>query len=199
MFQACLLSMAVCMDTFLASIGCSINGISIPKRCALLISVVGTAFLGISLTGAQLLSAVLPEQIFRYAGFVILFLSGVIQIIKELLQMLFQKHRPHWNWKALGLVIDICFDETLADADHSKTLNLREAAAYSAALSLDSLATGLGAGIEKNHIFLCLVLTLLLGFYLTLIGCRIGKHCHQKKNLSWLGGVMLLILAFCRL
>lgn len=199
MFQVCLLSMAVCMDTLLASIGCSISGIAIPKRCALLISIVGTVFLGISLCGAQLLSAVLPEMVFRYAGFLILFFSGVIQIIKELLTALFQKHRPHWNWKALGLVIDICFDETLADADNSKTLSMSEAAAYSAALSLDSLATGLGAGIEKQYIFLCLLLTLILGFFLTLIGCRIGKNCHNKKNLSWLGGVMLLILAFCRL
>ncbi len=199
MFQACLLALAVCMDTFFAAMGCSMNGILIPKRCALLISFVGTAFLAVSLSGAQLLGMILPEYIFRYLGFAILFLLGSSQIMKEFLTILFRKHRPHWNWKALGLVIDICFDETLADTDHSKTLSLSEAAAYSAALSLDSLASGLGAGIQKAYIPVCLVLTLCAGFLLTLSGAEFGKICHQKKNLSWLGGVMLLILAFCRL
>lgn len=199
MFQACLLAVAVCMDTFFGAVSCSMSGIAIPKRCALLISIVGTAFLGISVSFAQLLSNILPEIVFQYAGFVILLLLGSSQLMKKIVMALFQKCRPHWNWKALGLVIDICFDETLADTDGSKTLSMREAIAYSAALSIDSLASGLGAGIEKAWIPLCLSLTLLLGFLLTIIGCQIGLSCHEKINLSWLGGVMLLILAFCRL
>ena len=142
---------------------------------------------------------ILPVKFFQYAGFAILFLLGSSQIMKEMLKAVFQKHQPHWNWKALGLVIDICFDETLADTDHSKTLSVRETFAYSAALSLDSLASGLGAGIQKTEIPFCLFLTFCAGFLLTLLGCKIGKSCRFRKNLSWLGGVMLLILAFCRL
>ncbi len=197
MFQICLLSLAICMDTLIASAGCSAGGIHIPKRCALLISIVGTVFLGFSLICAQLLSQIIPERIFKYIGFAILFLSGSIQIMKGMLTALFNKHRPHWNWKALGLVIDICFDETLADTDHSKNLNLKEAAAYAAALSLDSLATGLGAGMERPLILPCLILTLIAGYFLTIAGCKIGSQC--PKNLSWIGGILLLILAFCRL
>lgn len=199
MFQACLLALAVCMDTFLASMGCSMNGILIPKRCAFLISAVGTAFLAVSLSGAQILSRILPEIVFRYTGFLILLLLGTSQIMKEMLTVLFRKHRPHWNWKALGLVIDICFDETLADTDHSKTLSMREAIAYSSALSLDSLASGLGAGIQKQYLPACLLLTFCAGFLLTLLGTKTGKICHKKSSLSWLGGVILLILAFGRL
>ena len=187
------------MDTFFAAMGCSMNGIFIPKRCALLISLVGTAFLAVSLSGAQLLGNLLPELVFRYFGFAILFLLGSSQLMKEFLTILFRRHRPHWNWKALGLVIDICFDETLADTDHSKTLSLGEAAVYAAAFSLDSLASGLGAGVQKTDIPVCLVLTFCAGFLLTLSGAKCGKMCHHKKNFSWLGGVMLLMLAFCRL
>ena len=199
MFQACLLAFAVCMDTFFGAISCTVSGILIPKKCALFISFVGTVFLSASLFSAQVLMQILPALFFKSVGFVILFLLGSSQIMKELLKAVFKKHRPHWNWKALGLVIDICFDETLADTDNSKTLSMREAAAYSAALSLDSLASGIGAGIQKPFIPVCLLLTLCAGFLLTLLGCRIGRNCHTKKNLSWLGGVMLLILAFCRL
>lgn len=199
MLQACLLAFAVCMDTFFGAISCTVSGILIPKKCALFISFVGTAFLSVSLCSAQLLMQILPARFFQYTGFVILFLLGSSQIMKELLKAVFKKHRPHWSWNALGLVIDICFDETLADTDHSKILSLKEAAAYAAALSLDSLASGIGAGIQKDFIPVCLLLTLCAGFLLTLLGCRIGRNCHTKKNLSWLGGVLLLVLAFFRL
>ncbi|MBR0484777.1 MAG: manganese efflux pump [Oscillospiraceae bacterium] len=199
MFQACLLALAVCMDTFFASAGCSMNGIFISRKCALLVSAVGTAFLTLSLSGAQFLTRILPEPVFRYAGFFILLLLGSSQIMKEMLTVLFRRHRPHWNWKALGLVIDVCFDETLADADHSKTLSMRETLVYSASLSLDSLASGISAGIQRQYIPLCLFLTFFAGFLLTLAGVRLGRFCHTKHPLSWLGGLMLLILALCRL
>ena len=88
MLESCLLAFAVCMDTFLASVGCSLHGIQIPKRCALLISIVGTVFLSISLFSAELLSRILPETFFRYAGFSILFLLGSSQIMKECLTAL---------------------------------------------------------------------------------------------------------------
>ena len=199
MFQACLLAVAVCMDTFWGAVSCSMSGITIPKRCAMLISAIGTVFLSISLFCAQLLHGILPESVFRYAGFAILFLLGSTQLMKKILTVLFQKHRPHWNWKALGLVIDICFDETLADADGSKTISMKEAAAYATALSMDSLASGLGAGIIVSRIPVCLGLSFVFGFVLTVLGCRVGTSCRKQINLSWLGGVMLLILAFCRL
>ena len=199
MFQACLLALAVCMDTFFAAVGCSMHGIVIPKRCALLISTVGTAFLTVSLFGAQMLEHILPEHVFDYAGFLILLFLGISQLMKEMLTALFRKHRPHWKWNALGLVIDICFDETLADTDHSQILSMREAIAYSAALSLDSLASGLGAGIQKQDIPVCLAVTFCAGFLLTLAGTKIGRICHKRHSLSWLGGVLLLILAFGRL
>lgn len=199
MFRACLLALAVCMDTFLASASCSFSGIQIPKKCALLISLTGTVFLTLSLTGAEILNQLLPEQVFKTIGFLILCLLGSSQILKNFLTAFFEKHRPHWNWKALGLVIDICFDETLADTDHSKTLSLKESVIYSAVLSLDSLASGLGAGIERNWIPVCLIFTFSAGYVLTLLGCRIGKIFPMKINLSWIGGILLLFLAFYRL
>ena len=68
MLRACLLSAAVCMDVFFAAMGCSMNGIHIPKRCSLLISIVGTVFLAASLMGAELLNHLLPEGVLRYGG-----------------------------------------------------------------------------------------------------------------------------------
>ncbi len=198
MLRACLLAAAVCMDTFFAAMGCSMGGIRIPKRCAALISVIGCAFLGISLLGGQLLEALLPGEFCRYAGAAVLCIIGGMQLAKEGLRAVFRSKKPHIRRKALGLVIDICFDETLADADGSKTLSIREAVSFAAALSLDSLTTGLGAGIGAEWMLPCLGLALVLGFTLTLLGAVIGTRC-GRRHLQWLGGVMLIVLAGCRL
>lgn len=198
MLRAVLLAAAVCMDTCFAAMGCSMSGIAIPKRCAALISVIGSVFLGVSLLCAQLLERILPETVCLFGGAAVLAVIGGVQLMKEGLTALFRAHPPHIRWRTLGLVVEICFDETLADADGSKTLSLSEAAAFAAALSLDSLASGLGAGIPRIWILPCLALSLLLGFVLTLTGAAIGKRCAARK-LQWLGGVMLLLLALVRL
>ena len=104
---------------------------------------------------------------------------GSITLMKEGMKTFFRTH-PHIRRKAMGLVIDICFDETLADADNSKTLSMKEALTFSAAMSLDSLASGLGAGLMPEGIPLCLVLTLLLGYVLTVAGCHV-----EKGDMAW--------------
>ncbi len=195
MLKACLLAAAVCMDTFFAAMGCRMSGIHIPKRCAALISVVGTVFLGISLLGGKLLAGCLPVGLCRYGGAALLAVIGLVQLLKEYLTtVLRNRHRPIRR-RALGLVIDICLDETAADTDGSKTLGLSEVPAFAAAMSLDSLASGVGAGLHGAGIPVCLGLTLVLGFVLTVCGNRAGA---LNKQYSWLGGVLLLVLAVCR-
>jgi len=199
MFQACLLAVAVCMDTFFASMGCSLCGIHIPKRCALLISVIGTIFLGVSLSGAVFLTRILPETFLKYGGCVLLAVLGLVQLLKEGFSAFVQKRKPHFRRKALGLVIEICFDETVADTDGSKILSLQEAPAFAMAMSVDSLFSGLGAGLRSVEIPVCLGLTLLLGFALTVCGTYAGKRFQNRFPLKWLGGMMLILLAICRL
>lgn len=199
MIRAVLLAAAVCMDTFFAAIGCSMSRIAIPKRCALLVSVIGTAMLAVSIGCAGQIGAHLPPPLCKIGGAVLLCTIGAVQITKSLMKAAIRRRRPHIRRHALGLVIDICFDETLADADGSKTLSLREAAAFAAALSLDSLASGIGAGIEGRAVPLCLAITLVLGYVLMMAGCRIGARRRARPHAEWLGGVLLLVLGLCRL
>lgn len=195
MLKACLLAAAVCMDTFFAAMGCRMSGIHIPKRCAALISLVGTVFLGVSLLGGALLADRLPVGLCRYGGAVLLAIIGLIQLLKECLTAILRNRRQPIRRRALGLVFDICLDETAADTDGSKVLGLAETPAFAAAMSLDSLASGVGAGLQGVSIPVCLILTLVLGFVLTVCGNRAGK---LNKQYSWLGGVMLLVLAVYR-
>jgi putative sporulation protein YtaF len=200
MLLLCLLSAAVCTDAFFAAVGCSMSGINIPKRCALLVSAIGTAFLGISLLGAQMLAQVLPEAICRYGGCLIIALLGGVQLCKGLCREMLRRRKSHClHWRGLGMVLELCLDETRADADGSKTLSMGESAAYAVALSIDSLASGLGAGITGKSIFPCLLLTLILGFAATVTGSRLGRVWRKKQSCEWLGGLLLLLIALLRL
>ncbi|HAJ96764.1 MAG TPA: hypothetical protein DCO72_03395 [Ruminococcus sp.] len=199
MFQACLLAVAVCMDTFFSAMGCSLSGIHIPKRCALLISTIGTIFLAVSLSGGVFLREILPEPILKYGGCMLLATLGLIQVMKEAFSVIIWKRKPHFRRKALGLVIEICFDETVADTDGSKILSLEETPAFAIAMSVDSLLSGLGAGLQGMQISVCLGLTFILGFFLTVCGTYTGKRFQNHFRIKWLGGVMLILLAVCRL
>lgn len=200
MLRACLLALAVCTDTFFAAMSCSMSGITIPRRCAALVSLVGTAFLAASLFSGELLTGLLPPQICRMGGCILLCLMGGIQLCKGLLHTLLEKRESMClHCKGIGLVIRIYLDETSADADGSKKLSMGEAAAFAAALSLDSLVSGLGAGIPAHLIVPCLALTLLLGFAVILTGAYVGRRCQKESRLTWIGGCLLLLLGLSRL
>ena len=197
MVRAALLAAAVCMDSLFAAMGCSAGGIRIPKHSALLISAVGTAFLAFSLLCGEILAAVVPSALCRYVGALLLGIMGLSQLCRGMLRQVFRLHEQvqvHW----LGLVVQICLDETSADTDGSKVLSAGEAFAFAAAFSMDSLASGLGAGIADRAIPFCLGMSLLLGFLMTVLGDRMGRICRKQRDFSWIGGILLLLLAVSR-
>ena len=84
MHSGWLLALAVSVDTLFAAMGCRMQGIIIPRRCMLLISLVGTGMLGLSLGCGAMLRPFLPEVIFRCGGGTLLLVLGFVQTIKEL-------------------------------------------------------------------------------------------------------------------
>jgi len=199
LLRSVLLACAVCTDTFFAALGCAMDGIRVGRRASALIAGVGALCLGLSLLLAAGLGRLVPATLFRIGGAVLLACIGGIRLLKSSLTAAVRHHRPHWNLRALGLVIDICFDETACDTDGSKTLSLPEALRFALALSLDSLCCGLGAGIDPVYVLPCLGLTALLGYGLTRLGAALGSRISRRIRCSWLGAVMLLLLAIVRL
>ncbi len=200
MLRASVLALAVCMDTLFAAMGCSMNGIVIPRRCVLLISSIGTLMLGISLYMGEWIGSLLPEAVFRYGGGCLLMGMGAVQIVKELLGRMLERHGSmSLHCRGVGLVIRIYLDETTADADGSKLLSLGEAAAFASAMSLDSLVSGMGAGISGGVLPLCLIETFLLGVAAIAAGSRIGCFCTRESPLACIGGILLMVLGGCRL
>ncbi|MCS4521910.1 manganese efflux pump [Clostridium botulinum] len=101
----------------------------------------------------------------------------------------------------LSFIIDICIDETKADMDHSKILSPKEALYLSTALSLDSLAIGLGSSLGNVNYMQIVILSLISDFVFVYAGAFVGRKFVEKSklNLSWLSGIILIFLAITRI
>ena len=102
----------------------------------------------------------------------------------------YKRKKLSFEYSGISFVLDIYLDETKADADNSKLLSLKEALYLAVALSIDSLASGFALGISIVQPLPVLVISSFLGSrVLSLKECR----------LSWVSGVLFLILAFSRI
>lgn len=66
------------------------------------------------------------------------------------------------------------------------------------ALSMDSVVVGIGAGLLEGRQWTVLAGAFLTGVFMMEIGWQLGKYSagFYKKDLSWIGGGCLLLLAF---
>ena len=104
MIRGILLALAVSLDTLFAAMGCTASGITIPKRCAIVVSAVGTLMLAASLVCAGWLASICPVEMLRIGGGLLLCGIGVMQTGKGLLHTWIRRNRPHIHRHAGGLV-----------------------------------------------------------------------------------------------
>ena len=89
-------------------------------------------------------------------------------------------------------------DECTADRDNSKELSLGEAFVLSISLSVDSLATGTGAGLTGTGVLRTGIMALIGGITVMKAGELAGRKLKSEKNGSCIGGAVLIILAVLR-
>lgn len=204
MLHSFLLVIALSLDSFLASLAYGAEKIKIPFMSALLISGIGVLFLSISLYTATFIQHLIPVNICAILSFTIFFLIGMSSIfqgtIKQFLSTCKRK-KLSFEYSGISFVLDVYLDETNADSDHSKLLSLREALYLAIALSLDSLVSGFALGISITHPLPVLIVSFLIGLLAVLSGFNLGRRARtiSKWNLSWISGVLFLILAFSRI
>lgn len=205
MLPALLLVIAVCIDAFATSISYGISKIKIPFISALIISITGTGFLACSLFFARILSEFINPQVCIIVSVTLLIALGVINLFQNTIKSYLKKHKGRKNVSFslfdVSFVIDIILDDTKADADNSKHLSSCEAFGLAIALSIDSLATGFSVGLSIQNILVPIALSLAVGLLAIIVGCMIGQRISRKTsvNLSWISGVMLIVLAVSKL
>lgn len=204
-----LLVLAVVLDGFTACFAYGVNRIKIPLLSAVLISLMGTGMLMLSLGAADWVGGYIPPHVCKVLSFSVLFLIGLCNLFQNSVKAILQKasdnsKKMSFRWSGISFMLSVCLDETKADADCSKVLSAKEALALGAALSIDSLATGFGSGLIGQNYLLILALALIMHMTAILLGHFLGEKVSKGAGakhlqLEWLGGVILMVLAFIQL
>ena len=186
---------ALSLDTLAASFSYGVRGIRIPPLSAAVMRLIGFLMLAASLGVSDLLRAKIPAGWAKGIGFVLLFGMGVWKLWECVQGKL--RARAAEDHRFLSVVQDC----TKADADESKTLSVKEAVLLTTALSLDTLAAGVGAGLCEGEPLLILVFSFFTEAAALHLGCFLGCRLSEKKtaDFSWLSGVVLILLALARL
>lgn len=205
MIESLILVSSLCIDTFVASVAYGTDRIKIPFYSNIVINLVCSLFLGISLTLGGLLKDFLSPSTASILSFLLLLSLGFFRLFESFFKTYVQNFSnagAPLTFKAFDFkfVLEIYANETKADYDKSKTLTLKEAIYLAVALSLDSLAVGFGSSLVSINYLQVLILSFIVGTCCLFIGVHIGKKFIEKVdlNLSWLSGLMLIILAFIR-
>ena len=205
LLEAFLLVAAVSLDSFVASFAYGTNKIKIPPLSVAVISVICSGMLAVSLFFGSLLRDYVPEAVTKGICFTILFLLGVVKLFDSAIKMRIRKHKidrqMKFSFLSLQVILNVYADPEKADIDRSKVLSPLEAVSVAAALSLDGLAVGFGAGLANIDFFQAVIICLLFSAVTVGIGSLLGRKLAEKTNLNltWVGGVLLLVLAFLKL
>lgn len=204
--ETILIVLTLSLDAFVASISYGVNKIKIPFLSLIIINIICAIFLASSIFLGYQIKRVLPGNIAVIISFSILFLLGVYYLFESIIKSYLEKN---FNLKRtimiklfdMKFIISVYTDGVRADFDHSKTLDRKEALYLGAALSLDSLAVGFGSSLNGINYLNVIFCSFILGIFSMVCGLFLGKKILQmtKINLSWLSGVILIILAILKL
>ncbi|MCM1022481.1 MAG: manganese efflux pump [Prevotella sp.] len=197
MLKILLLTAAVCADGFASAAGIGAAGIKIPLRSSVIIGFTGSLFLTCSAAFADLIGRFIPEKVCGAVSFVLLILLGLFNLFQGYFKRLAERSKG--RGKSPGPVA-LFFDGTAADADNSKSISPREAVVLAAALSADSLVTGVSAGLGNLNVPLLAAVSFAAGTLSVTLGCRLGRKMASSPNINLgkLCGAALIVLAFLK-
>lgn len=203
MIETLLLVLALSLDAFVASIAYGTSKIKIPLSSVTIMSIICSSFLAISLFLGSVVKNFIPDKVTSITSFVILLVLGVYYLFESLIKTYLRKQQDakkklQVNICNLCFVLDIYLDETKADINHSKNLNAKESMYLATALSLDSIAVGFAGSLGSINYIQVIICSLICGFVSIIFGAFLGRKIVEKSNLnlSWLSGLLLIILAF---
>ena len=203
--EVLLLVTALSIDAFLASFVYGSNRIQIPLTSVVTISGICSAVLALSLAAGGWISHYLPAKVTNSLCFAILLGLGFTKLFDCSVKAWISRHQDmkkfiQFHVFSISCILQIYVNPTQADRDASRCLSPGEAASLAIALSLDGLGAGFGAGLANIPYLAAILLSLAATVLAVVSGSLLGRKAAEKiqKDLSWLGGIFLIILAFLK-
>ena len=190
----------ISVDTFLFAAAYRSSGIKIPLFSAFVISFICAFVFGISIYLSSVFGNLISESLCRISGTLVMVAIGILAIgksaVRNAVKHLNGENKLSVKMCGLNFVIQLYLDDTAADTDNSKILSPREAVTLAVAGSLDSMATGLGCGISGINPLVSAFFTFVIGCIAIFLGSVTGRKISSlKHDLSWTGGLLLIIFA----
>lgn len=205
MLVSLILVSSLCIDSFVASIAYGTSKIRIPFVSIIIINLVCTTTLACSLLIGSILKSFLPGNLPVVLGFLLLMALGIYRLFEYIFKAYISKCSKSdspLTFKIFDFqfVLQVYADEIKADFDNSKCLNVKESFYLALALSLDSLAVGIGSSLCSINYLQVLLLCFVIGIIAVSLGVFLGRKFAQKLHLelSWLSGLLLIVLAIIR-
>lgn len=200
MLNEILVTFVVCIDTYLMSLNYNSSGIKIPFSTGLVMSSISALILYLSLLISEVLGIIIPVRIFSAIGFIVLTAMGTVTIFKSMVRRVIHKLSERGDicirMSRLGVGVRLYLDERTADFDYSKVLSISESITLAIALSMDAVAVGINSSFLGLNPLRTALMTLFVGIASIYLGNIMGKKISAlKHDFSWLGGVMLILVA----
>ena len=201
-----LLVTALCLDAFTASLAFGISKTQLKWPAVAVISFISTSVLAVSTGLSTLVRGFISPELSSGVSFALLLIIGLVKSFEFLLKRWISKNDDRQNQLKmklfdLNVVLTVYADTDKADLDHSKTISMKEAVYLALALSLDGFAAGFGWGLMPINYLSLAALSLVSNILALSLGYVLGKWLihNTKLDLSWLGGLLLIALAFTKL
>lgn len=196
---------ALSMDSFGASFAYGTSKIKIPFSSVFIISLLCSGILFFALLLGQGFSALLPHSFAHNLNFILLLFIGLIKFFDSRIRYfincgLLKQHRFHFNILSLSFILTVYGDPKKANADKGQELSPKESISLAIALSADSAAAGLGAGSSfvDTQPFWVFFFSAIFSISAIIGGSFLGRKLtdHSDLDLTWIGGILLICLAF---
>ena len=197
---------AISVDAFSTAFTYGIDKIGIPLKSSMIIHTVSSLSTLLSYFMGMYLSIYIVPALTNTIAFIVLMFIGIAKLFESIIKSSLTKCNAHkkdiaFSLMDLKFILSVYADPNTADADCSKSLSVKEAAVLAITLSLDNLPVGVGLGISKAPI-ICIIISAIIAEEIALrTGYLLGKKISGKFNhdISWIGGVLLIILAITKL
>lgn len=205
MLEIFLLVIALCVDEFVASIAYGTDRIQIRFKEAAFMNLICALCLGLALGLGTILHALVPESLTKAICFVSLLMLGLVKLLDYSIKKYINRHCNvrkdiSFSFSKLKFIVSIYGDPTSADQDHSKILSAKEAVFLALAMSIDSLIAGTLAAFMQVEIWKTVLAAFCVGILAMYAGQMSGRKLASlcKWDLSWMSGVLFLVLAFTK-
>ncbi|ABW17817.1 manganese efflux pump [Alkaliphilus oremlandii] len=199
MTEIILITLAICIDSFVLGITYGIKKIRISKMAVFIINLVNIVVLGVSIYFASVMRQYISQHTSSLISCLILVGLGIFFMLEGFIKYKIETTNDcrlaKFYIPKLGIIIDIALDYTKADLDFSGNLDLKGALYLGFVLSIDALGIGFGLSLGGINYLYFLPLVLFSNIISILYGQYLGTkitHYNSSLKTSLLPGSILI-------